>query len=193
MAVWWESLGLIERIFVIIAAPSTLILIVQTVLLLFGGFDEAADVGSAETGDGTGDPSETDGLRLLSVRGIMSFLTVFGWSGVILIGTGLHPGAAAAISGVLGFMALYAMAKLIGGLMKLQESGNVNYRLALGKTAQVYITIPPSGQGQGKINFMLGEALREFWAVTEGAEAIPRGVNVRIVDLSGIVYTVEKE
>jgi hypothetical protein len=195
MTAWWEGISLIEQIFVIIAAPSTLILVIQTVMLLFGGFDDASGTDGAETGGGDPDvsPSDTDGLRLLSVRCIMTFLTVFGWSGVILLGLGLHPAAAAGIAGLLGFASMAGMAQMIRGLMKLQESGNVNYRLALGKTARVYITIPAAGKGQGKINLVLGEALRELWAVTESAEPIPTGSSVRVVDLIGGVYTVEKE
>jgi membrane protein implicated in regulation of membrane protease activity len=190
---WWENISLLEQIFVLIAAPSTLILIIQTIMLLFGGFEDASSYENADFAEG--DPeieqTDTDGLRLLSVRGIMTFLTVFGWSGVIMMGMGLHPAIAAAVSGLLGFAALYGMALMTRGLMKLQESGNPDYRRALGKTAQVYITIPPAGQGQGKINLILGDALREFWAVTEREEPIPPGTMVRIVDLDGIVFTVE--
>jgi hypothetical protein len=195
MLAWWETLSIIEQIFMIIAAPSTLILIIQTLMLLFGGFEGAASYDSADIGGGGPDidAADTDGLRLLSVRCIMSFLTVFGWCGVILLGAGLHPALAAGISGLLGFGAMYCMALLIRGLMKLAESGNADYRRALGQTARVYITIPPAGKGQGKVNLVLGEALRELWAVTEGDDPIPTGATVRIVDLIGGVYTVEKE
>ena len=36
MFTWWSQLGLLEQVLYIIAIPSTLILIIQTVLLLFG-------------------------------------------------------------------------------------------------------------------------------------------------------------
>ncbi|MDR0324637.1 MAG: NfeD family protein [Oscillospiraceae bacterium] len=210
MAAWWEGISLLEQIFVIIAAPSTLILIIQTVMLIFGGGLDAPDsglgsdvsgFGSDEGMDGAesgiGDPdiqaADVDGLRLFSIRGIMTFLTVFGWSGAVMISMGMHPAAAAAVSGLLGFASLYGMARMIKALMKLQESGNVNYRRALGKTARVYLTIPPAGQGQGKINLMLGDSLGEFWAVTESSEPIPTGTAVRVVDLAGGVYTVKQE
>ena len=36
MMEWWNALPLIEQVFYIIAIPSTLILLLQTILLLFG-------------------------------------------------------------------------------------------------------------------------------------------------------------
>lgn len=45
MFAWWSQLGLLEQVLYIIAIPSTLILIIQTVLLLFGlGHDGDADL-----------------------------------------------------------------------------------------------------------------------------------------------------
>ena len=42
MLLWWNSLGLASQIFYCIAIPSTLVLLIQTVLM-FIGFDESAD------------------------------------------------------------------------------------------------------------------------------------------------------
>ena len=36
MIAWWESLQAIQQVFYIIAIPATLVLILQTILLLFG-------------------------------------------------------------------------------------------------------------------------------------------------------------
>ena len=208
MAAWWESISLIEQIFVVIAVPSTLILIIQTILLIFGGGADVPDSGLGSDVSGFGeaidldmggaeDPGvqqiDTHGLKLFSISSILTFLTVFGWSGVLTLGAGMHTAAAVALSALLGFAALYGMAALLRGLIKLQESGNADYRLALGKTARVYLTIPSAGNGQGKINLILGDALREYWAVTDGNEPIPTGASVRVIDLTGEVYTVTAE
>lgn len=212
MSIWWESIGILEQIFFIIAAPATIIILLQTILLIFGGGTGAPDTDLDSDITGIGDSGDTNfpdtpdmddavsghdvgdaGLRLFSVRGIMAFLTVFGWTGVVLLEMGVGQAISVIISLILGSAALVGMAALIRSLMALAENGNADYRRALGKTARVYLTIPPAGQGQGKINLMLGEALGEFWAVTEGREAIPTGASVRVVDLSGGVYTVERE
>ena len=47
---WWESLGEIGRVFACVAIPSTVILFLQTILMLIGigGSDADADGGSVE-------------------------------------------------------------------------------------------------------------------------------------------------
>lgn len=214
MDIWWSTLSLLEQIFFIIALPSTLIILIQTVMLIFGGgFGDAGGAGADVSGLGGASISElsdaeitpdgvhdghlgiadADGLRLFSIRGIMSFLTVFGWSGVVLLATSIPIPVAIVISFVLGAAALYLMAILVRALMKLQESGTMNHRSVIGKTGSVYLAIPPVGEGHGKINVMLGDALREFNAVSKDSEAIPTGVSVRVLSVSGDMFTVERE
>ena len=44
MSAWWESLTWLERLFAYVAFPATLLLILQTLMLLFGlGHDGGAD------------------------------------------------------------------------------------------------------------------------------------------------------
>ena len=38
MSAWWESLTWLERLFAYVAFPATLLLILQTLMLLFGSF-----------------------------------------------------------------------------------------------------------------------------------------------------------
>ena len=53
MAAWWNELSTLAHIFVCIAAPATLVLIVQTVLMLIGIGDHGADGADApDVGDG---------------------------------------------------------------------------------------------------------------------------------------------
>ena len=104
MADWWKSLGLISQIFYCIAIPSTLVSLIQTIMLLVGMGQDAdfsadgdlPDVGDVEIDDaidgvfGDNDISETpdsfgfEGLRIITVRGIIAFLVVFGWVGIVL-------------------------------------------------------------------------------------------------------------
>ena len=91
MIAWWESLQAIQQVFYIIAIPATLILILQTILLLFGmGHDSETDIDhdvDHDIGDhdAAGDGANHEaGLRILTVRGIVAFLAVCGWVGVAL-------------------------------------------------------------------------------------------------------------
>lgn len=83
MIEWWNSMDLAGQIFALIAIPSTLVLVIQTVLLLFGMGDDDVETdgidlngnGVGDTpGDGGGDewrcfPSEESWLWLLSEDG----------------------------------------------------------------------------------------------------------------------------
>ena len=45
MAEWWSSLGITGQVFACVAIPSTLLLVIQTVMLFFGlGDDGAGDI-----------------------------------------------------------------------------------------------------------------------------------------------------
>ena len=84
MIEWWNSMDLAGQIFALIAIPSTLVLVVQTVLLLFGmGDDDVETEGIDLNGNGVGDtPGDGggDGMALFSLRGIMAMAAVGGWS-----------------------------------------------------------------------------------------------------------------
>ena len=57
---WWNALSTIQQVFYILAIPSTIILVLQTILLLFGiGGDHDADI-SADTDAGMDIDAEMD-------------------------------------------------------------------------------------------------------------------------------------
>ena len=109
MIQWFESLSAIQRFFAYIAIPSTLILAIQTILLIFGlagGGDGDADSDGLELEPGGGVDLDGDGeidipgedfsaddlssaadggLRLFTIRGFIAFFTVFGWGGLALL------------------------------------------------------------------------------------------------------------
>jgi hypothetical protein len=95
---------LAQQVFALIAIPSTLIMLIQTVMLLIGLGGEGdvdGDVDGDEAFEGGG-----DGLVLFSVRGVVSTLTVMGWSAVALLET-LAPAPAIIIAAVLGGTSLF--------------------------------------------------------------------------------------
>lgn len=180
MIAWWNELQLAQQIFALIAIPSTLVMLIQTVMLLIGiGDGGEGDVDGDEVFEGGG-----DGLVLFSVRGVVSTLTVMGWSAVALLET-LAPALAISISVVLGAGTLFGMAFLMRAVAKLQTSGNLDVENAIGKIATVYIPIPESGKGSGKVTITLQEKYSEFTAITAGNEKLSTGALVRVVAVDG--------
>ncbi len=218
---WWNSLSLISQVFACIAVPSTAVLLIQTVLMLIGiggeadggdsfsfgegdatdveidaDIDSVADAGSGVYGDqeliSDGDISGMDGLRIFTVRGIIAFLVVFGWVGVVLEGAKAPLWVTLLVSTVCGIAVMLLMALLMRSVMKLRDNGNADNRNAIGVSGKVYLSIPAERRGEGKINIMLQGSYVEREAVTDEKEAIPTGAEVVVTSLSGQTTLVVK-
>jgi len=174
MIEWWNELIVAQQIFLLVAIPSTVILVIQTILLLIGLNDDVdVDVDIDNLGD--------DGLTLFSVRGIVSMLCIAGWSGFALCGTSLPLVVSILIAVLLGILTLIGMAFLMRSLQRLQSSGNIQISNTIGKVGQVYIPIPANAAAAGKINITVQEKYSEFLAITMEAETITTGTYVRVV------------
>ena len=198
---WWNSLSLVSQIFACVAIPATLILLIQTLLLFLGIGDDADgiddipdDVPEADIGDGTfGEelPSEAhdgiglEGLRIFTVRGIVAFFVVFGWVGMVMDGAGISLAITIPVAVACGFAIMLALAFIFRAILKLRNDGNADNRNAIGTSGKVYLTIPPSRSGAGKINIMLQGAYVERDAVTDDEAPIPTGCEVVVIGLSG--------
>lgn len=201
MFAWWESLSGLGQGFALVAIPATLVLVVQTVLLFFGigdgdGGDVDVDVDTDIDADGF-DVSEAasgdDGLTLFTVRGIVAMFCVGGWSGIVFLDFGLSSALSIVLAALCGIAALFGIAYLMKAVMKLQSSGNIQLGYAIGKTGEVYIPIPPKGQGRGKITINVQDRFIEIDAISGSDEAFRTGEAVRVVstDENGLVV-VEK-
>lgn len=164
-------------------------------------FDVSADV-SADTGTdfshdtGSGDVQvhgSYSSLQLFTVQGLVAFFAVAGWVAIAAISGGIPSAGAIPLGIVAGFFAMYGVAKLIQISKKLTENGTIDFRNALGETAAVYIPIPPSGEGEGKVTLTLQGRFMECDAVTNEREMLKTGTVVRVTDLNGEVLVVERE
>lgn len=195
MIAWWNSLTALQHGFALVAIPATLVLIVQTVLLMFGiGDGDGGDVDVDADIDTDGvDISEAaagdDGLTLFTVRGIVAMFTVGGWSGIVFVDLGLGTALSIILAVVCGVAALFGIAYLMKAVLKLQSSGNIQLGYAIGKTGEVYIPVPPKGQGRGKITINVQDRLIEVDAISGGEDILKTGESVRVVsiDESGLV------
>ena len=197
---WWSSLGTLGQIFATAAIPATVVMVLQTVLLLvgFAGHDgecdhefshESAELSHEIDGsDGDHDVHDgahhVDGLRLFTVRGIVAMLAIGGWTGVALCDAGVGSIMSSAIAIIAGLAALFLAAYVIKLSLKLQDDGNFNIKNAVAHTATVYIPIPPSRNGTGKITMNLQERFVELDAMTDHGEKLPTGAMVQVVSVT---------
>ncbi len=185
MIEWWTNMDLVGQIFALIAIPSTLVLVVQTILLLFGiGGDDIDADGVDITGNGIGDtPGDggADGLALFSLRGIMAMAAVGGWSGLVMYEAGINIVVTVLLAVAFGFMALVGIAYLMKLAMKLQQNGTLDLGYAIGRVGTVYIPIPAEMKGSGKINLAMQERFIEVDAVTKAERKLATGESVRVI------------
>lgn len=212
---WWYSLSIVSQVFACVAIPSTVLLLAQTVIMLIGmGSDTAADdvdvdaeidseleadvpadsdgVFGSEELEVDSDVTGMDSLRVFTVRGIIAFLVVFGWVGVVMDSAGAALWISLAVATVSGVAVMFALAFMMRAVLKLRDNGNIDNRNAIGVAGKVYLTIPPKRSGEGKVNVMLQGVYVERDAVTDEAEPIPTGCEVVVVALSGQTTLVVK-
>ena len=188
---FWEGLLLAQKIYFCVGLAASVFLILQIITLLFG-IGDSGEVDIDLSGDGEVDATVdlSDGFTLFSLRGIVAFFAIGGWTGYALapINTWIAVGG----SLLAGALALVGMAFAMRGIMKLRSSGNIEIAKAVGKVADVYLTIPAKGNGSGKITLTLEERYVELNAISLGDTPIPTGEKVKITALVGDSLVVEK-
>ncbi|MDR0445420.1 MAG: hypothetical protein LBH17_00030 [Oscillospiraceae bacterium] len=215
---WWAELGVFGQALVCAALPATVVMLIQTALLLFGGafgddgdsdfspeadadadfdadFDADSDMDADFDGDADGDfdsgsndygrasSHSGDGLRVFTVRGIVAFLAIGGWTGVALLRVGEGIAFFGAI--IAGTAALLFAALMVKWVLKLQASGNLSLANAVEHTATVYIPIPPERSATGRVTMLLQGRFAELEAVTDSDTPLKTGESVQVVGVLG--------
>ena len=76
---------------------------------------------------------------------------------------------------------MYGMYWLLGLIARLDSEGNEHIANAVGLPATVYVPIPATGKGVGKVQLSMQNRIVEYQAVTDGAELLKTGENVQVV------------
>lgn len=201
MVEWWNALSITGQFLAMIAIPATVILVIQTVMLIIGAAghgdaDTHADSADADHNDVTfhtdhydthdqNDHIDHDGsFRLFTVRGIVSFLCVFGWTGLLFLRLGLDAAPSVLMALIPGVGIMFLVAYALRAIYKMQSSGNMEIEKSIGTVATVYMNIPPIRSGQGKVNALVSGRYGEFDAITDEEETIHTGEEVEIIDLT---------
>ena len=198
----WFAADPVLALLYILAIPATVILVLQTILLLFGMGGEDGDLDSDTSGIGDADdfsddiPDDADvdseggfdgdtGLRLLTVRGMVAFFAVGGWSGITAIQLGASRLLAVFVALVMGLAALFVVALFFKWILRMRHNGTMRLSNAVGSIGEVYLTIPANAAGSGKINVILQSQLSELTAVTYADRALRYGEKVRVTGTIG--------
>jgi len=149
---------------------------------------DGADFDGAEFDAGTHDGeyagSNPNAVRIITIRGIVAFFAIGGWAGLAALTGGLAPLWSIMIALFSGAAAMLFASFVLHFALRMQSSGNISLKYAIGHTAEVYITIPPLRKNTGKITMVLQDRFVELDAATDNEAEIRSGAKVEVIGLA---------
>jgi len=156
-----------------IALPVSLFFIIQTVMTIMGAGDGDTDVDTH---------SFESPMELFTLRNMVNFLLGFSWGGISFYSTISNKPLLVAIALIIGLSFVAMFFYLIKQIKKLEEDNTFNIEEIKGNVADVYLRIPESLTGNGKIHVSHKGTLHELEAVTDQG-LIPTGEKVLVLDV----------
>lgn len=171
-----------DRFYLYVAVPASLILVIQTIMTFLG---MSGEIDVDFDGDGDVDVEGGNSVTLFSVRNLVAFFTFFGWSGLWMLDNGFSPVVVVILSILIGLLFVGISMGMFYTISRLQRSGNLRIQNAIGLVGEVYIPIPPNREKSGKIMVSVQGALMELEAFTDDPETLKSGTQVEIVGSIG--------
>lgn len=178
---WFTGLEWFDKIFWIIALiGSGLFVIMMLVTFITGGGDMDVD------GDFNGDVDmDADGgFSFFTIKNLIAFFTIFGWSGIAALENDLAKLYVILIATVCGLIMMFIMAGLFYLISRLHDSGTLEIKNAIGNIGEVYLTIGESRSSIGKVNVRIQGALRELEALTDNEAPLKTGSVIEVIDVT---------
>ena len=180
----FNSLEPLQKFFWIIALCASLVFLIQTIMTFVGlGTDADVDAGPM---DGSVDSVEDGSLSgVFSFRNLINFLLGYGWAGVLLFDSFEKRLVLQLVAIAVGLVFVLAFVFMFRQVMKLSHDGSFKMQEAVGLKADVYLRIPASRSGRGKVQVSVKGSVHEIDAMTDNSEEIATGAQVKIVKVLG--------
>lgn len=187
---WFMGLSVMEQIYFWLGVVATVFLIIQIILMCFSSFGGDVDL----DGDGDIDVDGDSGVSIFTVKSVTAFFAVGSWAGLLvcaLVPDNLQWTSIFAAL-VLGAAAMSVVVFAIKAMQKLQCNGAVQTEKLVGLTATVYVSVPPSRSGRGKITLDAQGRFMEVDAVTDCEERLAVDELVEIIATENDVAVVSR-
>ncbi|MBR8534180.1 hypothetical protein KDU71_01295 [Carboxylicivirga sediminis] len=176
----WETMILLEKIYWCFAIPFSLVFIIQVLLTILGS--DMHDIEASGDVDVSIESDHGIEFQFLSLKNIVAFFTIFGWTGIICLNLNLSTWTTILISTLCGLVMMLMMASIMYLMGKLTENGTFQMKSTIGKSGTVYLTIPAKRNGRGQIQIN-AQGYRTIDAVTDNNEDIATGAIIEVVDV----------
>ena len=189
MKEFFEEMSTLEQTYWIIALVGSVVFLGIFILTFIGGGDTdmEADASDFEADDGG------VGFQFFTFKNIVAFFTIFGWTGVTCIDSGLSTTLTLIISTVAGLIMMVLTSLLFYWMHKLTESGTLKIQNAVGVIGEVYLPIGAERSKMGKVQIKVQGSLRELEAITDEEEDLKTGSMVKVTKIvSAEILLVEK-
>jgi membrane protein implicated in regulation of membrane protease activity len=196
-----------DTLFLIAAVVGGTILVCQFALTLLGLGHDGGGLGHHMGGDFHGDAhvggdfhgdhaggshadanehsNSTHVFSVISFRTLVAAVAFFGVSGKAALSAGFEQSTSFILAVIVGAMAMYCMYWLMRVIAGLNSSGNERIGNAVGRRATVYLRIPATRSGAGKVQLSMQNRIVEYQAFTDEAETLQSGESVEVVDVAG--------
>jgi membrane protein implicated in regulation of membrane protease activity len=149
------------------------------------GSDFHVDHGAGGHADANQHTSTSRVFSVVSFRTMVAATAFFGVSGEAAISAGYAPSTAFILAMIVGAFAMYGMYWLMRLIASLNSSGNERIGNAVGRQATVYLRIPATRSGAGKVQLSMQSRIVEYQAFTDDTETLQAGETVEVVDVAG--------
>lgn len=194
---WWTALQPINQWFFVAAAFFTVFFLAQLLMAVagLGGGDTDLDahVGDTLAHDTPHDAGDSvAAFKLLSVRSILAFFTLFTWAGGLYMSQGASLFRSLVYALAWGLAAMLLVAFLVRSLSRMSETGNIRIASCVGGPATVYLNIPAGGVGE--IRVLCSGVVTMLKARSKDGMALAAGAPVRVSRLlDGTTVEVEQD
>ena len=185
---WWSQLSQLNQTLYGIAACISVPFIWQLIASVIG-LSGDVDSDGMDT-DGTDAVETVLAFKLLSMRALLTFFTLFFWAAALYVERGGATSRVFGISALWGLAGMSAVAGLLHVLPKLAHSGTRDLESALNAEALVYLDIPANGIGE--IRVAVSGSVCHVKARSIGGAAIPAGTPVMVCSRYGQTILVVK-
>lgn len=194
MQEWWTGLADVTKFFYGMAAFFSVFFLWQVIAAFLGMSGDDMDVGG-DAGDVDLDvdaPDDVDfddvvessqAFKVLSLRSIVTFFTLFSWGSALYTASGMKTVRAMGIASIWGLVGMLSIAAIFYFMGRLTETGTKDVRSCKGQIGTVYLDIPAGGFGEVKI--AVSGAVEHVKAKSVSGEALPSGTQVRVAKVVG--------